>query len=72
MTQLRLHIWGDPCVLATAIMRSLTSQVLALLSRTWLHDRLDAGDRLNGLTDRKLPWKDVVFAPSAACAITAE
>lgn len=47
-------------------------QVLALLSRTWLHDRLDVGDRLNELADRNLPWKDVVFAPSAACAITAE
>ena len=72
MTQLRLQIWGDPCVLATATMRSLMSQVLALLSRTWLHDRLAVGDRPDGLADRKLPWKDVVFAPSAACAITAE
>ena len=34
-------------------MRSLMSQVLALLSRTWLHDRLDVGDRLNA--DRMLP-----------------
>jgi len=42
--------------------------VLALLSRSWAHDPLDIGDRLNELAERGLPWKEAVFAPSAACA----
>lgn len=52
-------------------MYTVWLQVLALLSRTWVHDRLDVGDRLNELADRDLPWKEAVFAPAAACAAAA-
>jgi hypothetical protein len=64
--------WALMCTTSASLGGQRPAQVLSLLSRTWLHDRLDVGDRLNELADRNLPWKDVVFAPSAACAITAE